>query len=225
MAFILSSDTTISNPFGNAVSVNTAVNARRQDLYHLSSTNPIYDIIINYKTTLTVNVYSPGPAYSTAHSVNCQIPEALEVSVVPGFCGAVIRGLQLRDDFYVSGYSYSKNRDSFGIESWSLTTADKYYDEDFELIYESAFFRGVAMGTSTSPFNNTGVVFTGETVQSQSMSVSAGFPGIGTANVLHYGRVTQVGRGVGPGNVDGKANVTIPYVAVANPSGQQGRIR
>lgn len=216
MAFVLSTDTVVSAPFNNAVSVNTNVNAQRQDLYQLSNTNPVFDTIVQYKTTVSVTIYAPGPEYSVVQSVNCEPASPFKLSVTPGLCGTSAPNFKIDDYFYATGYSYKKDINSYGQETWSLTTTPKFFEDDLQNeLYTTIFLRGVATGTSTSPEARTGVTFTGNTVSSKSMSVSAGFPGVGNAFNLKYGRVTKIGKSTGPGATDGQANVTIPYVTLA----------
>lgn len=218
MPFILSSSTTVSAPFQKAVSVNASLNTLRQDLFQLSNSNPIYDTLISFQTTLSITIYAPGPLHSTVHSVNCEEANSIPVQVIPGFCGGPIPGLSLNDNYYVTSYSYNKDKNGYGTETWNLVTANQFLDEDLNVEYEILFFRGVATGNSTNPESQTGVQFEGNTIQTKNFSVSVGFPGIGTANISKYGRVTAVGGGTGPGGTEGQASVSIPYIPVPTDS-------
>ena len=211
MTFILSTSTTVSAPFQNALSINTSINAQRQELYQLSISNPIYDSLVQYQTSISIAIYSPGPSYSTQHSVNCLVASPIEITINPGACGGSIDVIS--DEFYASAYSYKKDINTYGQESWSLVTVPKYFDDDLQNeSYLLSFLRGVATGNSTDPESQTGVQFIGTTVESKSMSISAGFPGIGNAFSVKYGRVISIGGSIGPGDGDGQASVSIPYV-------------
>jgi hypothetical protein len=214
MAFILSTATVVSAPFANAVSVNVSVNSQQQFLYQLSNSNPVYDSLTNFQTALNITVYSPGPTYNTIQSTDCKVANTININVEPGFCGTSIPGLEIDDNFVVNSYSYIKARNTYGQETWGMTTLPKILDENGNELYTATLFRGVATGTATDE-TIAGVQFTGATVESNTMSVTAGFPGVGTANTLQFGRVTRVGGSTGPGSVDGQANVSIPYVQVA----------
>jgi len=216
MAFIISTDTNVSSPFNNALSVNTSTNNQRQILYQLSNKNPIYDAIINLQISVSISIYSPGPSKSTANSVNCEPADSVLLQVDPGFCGSAVTGASINGNFYVSNYTYTKTRDTYGVENWSFVSAPQYLDDNLNVIYEALFLRGVALGSSTEPENNTGVNFSSNTVESTSMGVSAGFPGVGQANVTKNGIVSSVGGGKGPGDTDGQASVAIPYTPIIN---------
>lgn len=217
MAFILSTATVVSSPFQNAVSVNTGVNTQQQLLFQLSNSNPVYDTLINYQTTVNISVYSPGPKYNTIQSVDCKASNTLRVKVTPGFCGKSLPSLVIDDEFYVNNYSYSKDRNTHGTESWSLISKNRVLDDTGKLQYESEMFRGISTGTSTGGAKNTtGTVFSGNLTKSSQMSVQAGFPGVGSANEIFFGRVVAVGGGIGEGDSEGQASVSIPYVEVPN---------
>jgi len=217
MAFILSTATTVSAPFNNALSVNTSVNSNQQLLFQLSNTEPVYDFLINFQTTVSITVYAPGPEYSVIQSTDCQAANTIDLRIDPGFCGTPINNLIVDEPFFVNSYSYQKSRNTYGQETWSLASLPKVLDEDGDIIYESIMFRGVATGTFTNAAQ-TGVESVGNTVKSFNMAVAGGFPGVGTANELFFGRVVEVGGGVGPGDSDGNASVSIPYTQIPNVS-------
>jgi len=223
MAFILSTSTTVSSPFQNAISVNTGAGFQQQILYQLSSVDPVYDVIIQAQETVNISIYAPGPGYNTQSSLNCEPANSISLSVDPGFCGSPVQGASINGNFYVSNYTYSKNRDTYGIETWSLIAAPKFMDANLNVLYESIFLRGVALGSSTD--GETGVSFA-QTVPGEhvSINVSAGFPGVGQANTAHYGIVASVGGGAGAGPSDGQASVNIPYTSIYNEGGTNTRV-
>lgn len=217
MAFILSSSTTVEGPFaGRLTSLNVSAASRVENLFQLTdgTSSPIYDTLITYQVTASLTLYAPGPTYSTEISINCEEGETISLKVVPGFCGEEVAGLTLEDDFYVNSYSYNKTTLTHGTESWGLISKTVFANSNFEPLFSTLMLTGAATGSSTDPSSETGVVFNTNTVETIAIDVSAGNPGLGQANKLLFGGVSQIGGGLGSGATDGKASVTIPYASL-----------
>lgn len=206
MGFVISAGTLVTG-LGAALSVNLDLSPQIQRLWQLGSSIPYNKNIITQKR-LSVVVYggSGSPTYSTAASVGCTDANTLPISVSAVACGGGAIGTS--DDWYVTGYSYSKDAQGWGQETWTLVSAPEASGGGTPVM-----IRGVAEGSSTTGGAIAGVTFIGATIDGESIQVQAGSPGIGRADTAVFGEVSSVGgtttgQGIG---LTGNANVSIPY--------------
>lgn len=209
MAFIISQSSFVTGLGGRGIiSVNLSLSPQIQRLFDLGFTTP-FDTNIIEQQSLSISRYGPGPTYSTAASSTCEDANSINITIAANACGS-FAGINFNDDFFVTGYSYSKDIQSFGQESWSMITRPKpSTGADFLMI------RGIAEGQTTIPntaAKTTGISLSSGLVTGQEINVSAGNPGIGNVDDIQFGVVTQVGGGTGKfDGYIGNGSVNIPY--------------
>jgi hypothetical protein len=208
MSIIIGSATTVDG-FDGVVSVNWNMSPNIQRLWQLGSFIP-YDTIKNFTQTLSVTVYGDGgPTIDIEGATSCVTSNvAFNCTVIPAACGPPVEGPSGK--FFLTGYTYSKGNAqgagqcTYNGQQWidSPTSPEPTY-----------VLCGGAEGTVSADHNIHGVVFSSTDAEGLQGSVSAGFPGLGNANITIYGIVSQVG--VNPSAIDnGKianANVTVKH--------------
>jgi len=209
MAFIISSATFVTGLGARGIiSVSLSLSPQIQRLYDLGYTTPFDTNTIDQKT-LSITRYGPGPTHSVVASTLCQDANSLDIQITANACGTGT-GVNFQDDFFVNSYSYTKDVQGFGQESWSMVTRPiPSTGADFIMI------RGVAEGQTTPDGTigqTTGARISAGTVTGREISVTAGSPGIGTADDVTFGIMDQIGGGTGKfDGFTGNASVSIPY--------------
>jgi len=234
MAVIIGAGTTVVSsqfPNGGIVSVQFGFNPQVERLYELGSFNP-YDSTITKTRTLSLNVYGSRPSGGGGSSplvitpsTSCADTGAVSVTINPASCvGSLI---PFTADYYVTGYSYSKDNLGFGQESWSFTSKPEIPGFTGTIV----MLRGIAEGTITTGAGNMtaaqmGIVVDevasndslGLPIQGESGSVQGGTPGIGKYDTQRYIIATSIGGSIGKSDaVDGLAgegSVQIPMTPV-----------
>lgn len=209
MAVIIGSATTVTN-FEGVVSINWNMSPNIQRLWQLGSFTP-YDTIKKITQTLSVVVYAGGgPAIDIVNAAGCEdSPVKFNCTINAASCDTSVEAPS--GDFYLSGYTYSKS----GPQSPGQCTYNgQQWVETVDNPLPSYVLCGGAEGTRSTDYDIHGVVFAGAPdAEGFQGSVSAGFPGIGNANVTEYGIVSAVG--VAPVAIaNGKtanANVTVKH--------------
>jgi len=217
MPFVISAGTFITG-FGigfQSVSVNQQPNIQR--LYQLGNFLP-YDKNITYQTTLNISKYGgQADVYDVTASNSCIEPAPITITVLTSSCTG--QEFIVTDDFFINSYSYSKDVQGWGVESYSLTTRPQTLDANGDPVtgVTTRLIRGTAEGQSEiNAGADTGIVFAASpTVDGIQMQVSAGNPGIGTADDTRFGEVIQVGAGTGKKDgTKATGNVTVPYTPI-----------
>lgn len=218
MPYIISAGTLV-NGFGVGIqSINLNMTPQIQRLYELGSIKP-FDKNITQQYSLSISKYSrgvDGDTYTIAPSINCDDVDGVNISISTGNCAG---GISISDKFYITSYSYNKDIQGWGIESYNLIT--KPIIVGGTVI--PRLLRGVAEGQTTIDGGaNTGVVFnTGvgySIINGNSIEVTAGSPGIGKYTNTIFGEVSQIGGGTGKADgLDGVASVNIPYIPIYMP--------
>lgn len=218
MPFVISAGVNITG-FGTGFqSVNLSLTPNIQRLYELGQTLP-FDKNITRQTTATINKYSgQGTTYDVQaqNAANCLEENYLTIGITAANCGGSV--VDVQDDYWIQGYSYSKDIQGWGIESYTLITRPEVIGGDGATV---RMLRGTAEGqTTTDGGAETGIVFAASpTVDGQTIEVTAGNPGIGRANNVIFGEVITVGGGTGKADGrDGNGNVTIPYAPIYIPT-------
>lgn len=209
MGYVIAAGTTVAG-MGAVQSVSVDLSPQIERLYQLGSAVPYNrNIITQHRLSVTSYGGSGTPSYSTAASEQCLAANSLSVSVSPGACGGSVTGIS--ETWFVTSYSYNKDAQGWGTESWSMVSAPESSDGG-----SATMIRGVAEGSATTGGASVGVSFTGDTVEGVSIQVQAGSPGIGRADTAAFGEVTSVGGGTtGQGiGLTGSANVSIPYTPI-----------
>lgn len=207
MSVIIGSATTVDG-FTGVVSLNWNMSPNIQRLWQLGSYTP-YDTIKNFTQTLSVVVYGGGgPVVDIVKAAGCENSLVkFYCKVYPAACGAPVEGPE--GDFYMSGYTYSKG--SAQGAGQCTYNGQQWISEP----YPSYVLCGGAEGTRSQDYwDITGVIFDGvPDAEGLQGSVSAGFPGIGNANITEHGIVLTVGQN--PSAIDhGKianASVTVKH--------------
>jgi len=217
MTFIISHGTFVTG-FDAVQSVNLDLNPQIQRLYQLGAAVP-YAKNVTKQKRLNLTVYGgANVAYSTLASSTCTDANTLSVSIAANGCGG--DGISEVDEWFVSSYSYNKDMQGWGVETWGLVSRPiglLETGEEDPLAIEPIMVRGVAEGQATIDGGaSLGVSFLGTTIDGNTLQVQAGSPGIGRANEVLFGEVSSVG-GSTTGKSDGKdgmASVTIPYAPI-----------
>jgi len=217
MAFILSSSTSIS--FGSnsktrgiiSIQINSVPQVQRLPV--LGSANPFSEIR-KLQTQISLTRYGGGPTYITTPTEICNDANTISFSFSPGACGPIDSNLYLNGNFFVTSYSFSKEVNQFGQESWTIVDkpVTTFTSGGQVGTGNTVMPRGIADGQTTEGLN-TGVTLDGSSEASGvSASLSAGNPGVGRANSLILGVVTSVGGSTtSKGSEDGSGQANIPY--------------
>jgi len=223
MAIIIGSNTIIggsSFPSGGIVSIQWGIQPQVSRLWQLGAWAP-YKTLVTRVTSLSITTYAgAGPSINLQPAAGCTPSRAtINVTISPGSCGAIPPGLGGSFTVYLSSYSYNKgDAIGFGQQSYAGQNWPGPEEVAGDIIYNGApsvVLQGTAEGTETSDTGLiTGVTFSAGdfNVYGQEGSVSAGFPGIGQADTVHYGLVSAISNGSlrASGKV-GQASVTIPH--------------
>lgn len=220
MAVIIGAGTTVV-PFAGVVSVSWDFAPNLERLWELGSFDPYSE---RYQPTESISLTIYGgsnqtvptapPATSCADS-----PASLDISIFPATCVESVG--TITGKYFLTSYSYNKgDTTSFGQESWSF----QRWVEHETMPAPDYVLLGISEGQYNGTLTASEMGLTGGTianVQGQTGSVSAGFPGLGTADDITYlYRVSSVGSSVlgdsvttGAGKY-GTASVTIPHTPV-----------
>lgn len=215
MPFIISAGTIVTGFGAGIQSVSLNLTPQIQRLYQLGTPVP-YDKNIIRQYSLNISRYAPGSAHNVEGSVNCEEPTPLELGIFASNCAGGV--VDVTEDFFITSYSYSKDIQGFGIESYSLITRPEVIGGNGA---EVRMIRGTAEGQTTVDGGaDTGVVFLPtDTVDGTTIEVTAGSPGIGKASSVIFGEIEAVGGGTGKADGrDGQASVNIPYTPIYIPT-------
>jgi hypothetical protein len=215
-------------PSGGIVSANFGIQAQVNRLWELGSFDP-YDTYAQYQRTLSVTAYGKkqtgqGGSQVTllTPSTSCVDTGTIQITINPGICGYSVS--PFTDDFFVTGYSYSKENLGYGQESWNFTgkpILDNYSGT-------IAMLRGISTGQMLTGAGvltaaEMGVVVdeaaskdsNGNWIEGESGSVSAGFPGIGNYDVQREIVVSAIGGSESKADgYSGNASVQIPVTPI-----------
>jgi hypothetical protein len=222
MAIIIGTATTVS--FGGVtngiISANWATNPQIARLWSLGSWSA-YGTFITVTKTISVTMYAGAMSAKTlSPATSCANSTAVvNVDIDPGSCGTGGGG-DFSSTAYLSSYSYDKSDPvGFGQESWSAQewiAGGTNQNSPPYIIYAgipTAIIQGITEGTSSTEAGiNTGIVFTGTTIDGTQGSISAGTPGIGQATTTRNGVISRVGGGslMASGKI-GQGSATIPH--------------
>jgi len=222
MAIIIGSATVVGG-WSGVVSAQWGINPQVNRLWQLGSWAP-YQTQVTTVETVNLTIYAGGAPTSPGlgnlqAATSCNDSQAtMSVTISPQPCGgSTVPGIN--GTYFLTSYSYSKGdaiglgQQSYSLQKWVAgstdTTQVKYTKAP------SATIQGSSEGNEAKDTGlNTGVTFsTGYNVTGSQGSVSAGFPGIGTATSSVHGIANSVQATADLKN-DGKtgqAQVTIPH--------------
>lgn len=203
-------------------SINWAIQTQNNRLWQLGDWSP-------YRTQITTTLTASVTAYASVlnavdliPSVSCTDSLATKrVRIEAGICGAGSIDT-FDEEMYLTSYSYSKgDPNAFGTESWSF---QKWVNSEDYIVgaqsgnilhtaEPSLVLLGISEGNYQGDVTNNGLLLDADDQTSGLQgSVSAGFPGQGTADVITYGLVTRVGNGsLEEAGKMGQSSATIPH--------------
>ena len=197
MAVVIGSATSVD--FGGAcvISAQWGFNPNNQDAFCLDGEGDPIDSRTTFKPekTLSLTLYAPGPTYLTPRSKHCDNSSSISATVSPGACSGTITNIS-DNNWVVTAYSYSKEtRDSVAQESWSLVRYLGFGVGSATILTAPTSILRVSSQGQSSIGGQTGIVFSKVITTASSGSVSVG--GLGKADDMQIGTVSQVGGGGG----------------------------
>ncbi len=214
MPYVIGAGTFVTG-FGSGIqSISLSLTPQINRLWELGSTVP-YDKDIRKQKTLNITKYSGATQanYSILASSDCTEATPLDLIISASNCNG---GVFLdSDSWWITSYSYSKDIQGWGIESYSLINRPEIIGSTGVIC---RMIRGTAEGQRTSNGGaDTGIQFLVGTTQvdGQTIEVTAGSPSIGKTFDIEYGEVASVGGGLGKGDgKEGNGQVSVPYVPI-----------
>lgn len=213
MAVIIGAATTTG--IDGSISAQWSVQAQMNRLWTLGNWTP-YKTIVTKVETVSITAYAGGgPSVALSPAAGCTDSAAkFTVTISPAACAGGSSGLS--GSFYLMSYSYSKNdavglgQESYNGQRWPGGGAG---GGDVEYTAApSVVLQGPTEGSKTGDVSNIGITLGSVTVEGTQGSVSAGFPGLGQADITEYGIVSNVGGGTlkEDGKV-GQSSANVPH--------------
>ena len=224
MVVIIGAGTTVTSDkiSSGFVSVSFNLAPQVERLFQLGSFNA-FDTNVTTQESASITSYGGASTpIALAPSTSCADSLArMDVTITPAPCtgGADPIVRTGASALFITGFSYSKDYQGYGQESWSLTGKPIIEGYTGSIAYIQGFAEGNRI-TGGDIVSNDGLVLvdsatgTGGQVDAtgRTLSVSAGSPGLGNDDDQDFGRATQVGGGVG--KEDGKrgqSSASIPH--------------
>ena len=222
MVVIIGAGTTVTSDIipSGLVSVSFNVSPTVERLFELGSFDP-FDINIQTQESISITNFGGASSVVTlTPSTSCVDSTAkMEVTITPAPCTGSADPITRTgtEALFINSFSYSKDFQSFGQETWSLQGKPLLVG----FAGSTAFLQGFSEGnqlTGSDIVSNDGVALTSSTgagtfdVEGRTLSVSAGALSVGNDDIQQSGKVTAIGGGVG--KEDGKrgtASATIPH--------------
>jgi len=228
MAVIVGGGSSISSTLladgTGVVSINFDLQANIERLWQLGSFSP-YDTTATLQRTVNLVVYGTKPTGGGGTNSTVLTPSTTceDTTTIPiEFSAPVCTGgaASFSDSFFATSYSYSKDVQGFGRETWAFTTKP-IIDTYTGTIY---MLGGLATGqitTGSDYLSSTSQGFVideaasvdslGNNIESMSGSVSSGFPGLGEYETKREVVVSEVGGSVGKSDgYKGQCSCSIP---------------
>ena len=225
MVTIIGAGTTVTSDIisGGFVSVSFSISPNVERLFQLGDFDA-FDVNITEQES--VNLTNYGGASTTvalAPSSACVDSTArMAVTITPAPCvgGVVPIERTGADSLFINSFSYSKDFQGYGQETWSLQSKPILQD----LTGSQVFIQGFAEGNrlvGTDIVSDDGIVLTGSVpattfdAEGRNLQVSAGSPSVGQDDTQRFGRITRIGGAVG--KEDGKrgtSSANIPHQSV-----------
>lgn len=205
---------------GGFVSINFSLSPSVERLFQLGSFDA-FDIQLQTQESISITNYGGASTpVALQPSTSCTDSTArMDVTITPAPCtGSTAPIVRTGSDaLFITSYSYSKDFQGFGQESWSLQGKPLLVGFTGNVSFIQGFSDGNRISGSDI-VSNDGIVLTGSVpatsfdAQGRSISVSAGSPGIGQDDTQTFGKVTQIGGAVG--REDGKrgqSSASVPH--------------
>lgn len=205
---------------GGFVSVSFSLSPSVERLFQLGSFDAFDIQLQNQESVSLTNYGGASTPVALSPSTSCDDSTArMDVVITPAPCAGSTTPINRTgvDALFITSFSYSKDFQGYGQESWSLQGKPQIPGYTGDMSYVQGFAEGNRL-EGTDIVSNDGIVLTGSVVstsfdaQGRSISVSAGSPGLGQDDTQTFGKVTQIGGGVG--KEDGKrgnASASVPH--------------
>lgn len=225
MVVIIGAGTTVTSDVisGGFVSVSFSISPSVERLFQLGDFDA-YDIQLQNQESISITNYGGASTPVTlTPSTSCDDSDArMDVVITPAACLGSVDPITRTgtDALFITSYSYSKDYQGYGQESWSLQSKPIIVGYTGNIAFVQGFAEGQRL-EGADIVSNDGIVLTGSVVatsfdaQGRSISVSAGSPSIGQDDTQTFGKITQIGGGVG--REDGKrgnASANVPHQAI-----------
>ena len=242
MAVIIGNATTVSitlagSPVNEGItSIDWTRGGQPNKLWTLGSRSP-YAAIIPAQNTISFSVYgdiTPSISLEVEISSQAPCPESPAkgvINITPAICGTANTVDAFSSEFYVTSYSYTKDRTNQGVETWqgnSYLLADvsgysgKVYAEPLPSVLAIGTAEGTLVGDDTQANLETitGAIVADDsiTTEGEKGNVQAQALSIGEYETTYFGTFSHVGHGEfwAPG-VKANANVTITLQPIYLP--------
>jgi len=235
MAVVIGSATTVvvGGVTDGFQSVSWNVNRQPTRLWQLGSWDP-YNTQVGKTITASITTYAGVlPTVTLAPANSCADSTAVkDITIDAQACSGPV--ISLGYTMYITSYSYSKGDPvGFATESWSFQFWEDSEVGDYPssssmipIPDPSSVIQGIAEGSRSGDVGNgstdLGIRFVDDPgaapadnyhiVVGTQGSVSAGFPGVGNADIVQIGLVDRIGGGLlQAGGEIGQSNATIPH--------------
>ena len=225
MVVIIGAGTTVVTDVisGGFVSVSFSLSPTVERLFELGSFDP-FDINIQTQESISITNYGGASTPVTlTPSTSCDDSTArMDVTITPAPCtGSTVPIARTGSDaLFINSFSYSKDHQTFGQESWSLQGKPLLAG----FTGNTAFIQGFAEGNQlvgVDIVSDDGVALTSSTgagtfdATARNLQASAGAPGLGQDDTQEFGKVTAIGGGVGKEDGQrGTASANVPHQLV-----------
>ncbi len=225
MVVIIGAGTTVTSSIitSGFVSVSFSVSPSVERLFELGDFDP-FDVNIQTQESISLTNFGGASSKVTlTPSTACVDSTAkMDVTITPAPCTGSTTPITRTgsDALFINSFSYSKDFQGFGQESWSLQGKPLLVGFTGSTVFIQGFSEGNQL-RGTDIVSDDGVTLTSSTgagtedATARTLSVSAGSPGIGQDDTQAFGKVTSIGGGVG--KEDGKrgtSSATVPHTLV-----------
>lgn len=222
MVVIIGAGTTVTSSLisGGFVSVSFSISPSIERLFELGSFDA-FDLQIQTQESVSITNYGGASTpVALAPSTACDDSTAkMDVTITPAPCtGSTTPIVRTGTNaLFITSYSYSKDYQGYGQESWSLQGKPELPGFTGNMAFIQGFAEGQRL-EGPDIVSNDGIVLTGSVpatsfdAQGRSISVSAGSPSLGQDDTQTFGKVTQIGGAVG--KEDGKrgtSSANVPH--------------
>lgn len=208
------------------LSVNFEITPSVERLWQLGSFSP-YDTIVTRQRTLSMTIYGRRPnntggtlVQTIPASTSCADASSNTIEFNAVACQTA-QAVSFVDSFYVTSYSYSKETQGFGQESWAFTTKPLVTGYTGTIYMMRGIPTGKMLVTAADVMTEAevGLVIdqaasqdsNGAYIEGDTGSVSAGFPGIGNYDTSREVVVSSIGGSVGrKDGYRGNASCSVP---------------
>lgn len=227
MVVIIGAGTTVTSDVisGGFVSISFSISPSVERLFELGEIDA-FDIQTQVQESMSISNYGGASIpVLLAPNTDCTDSTAkMDITIVPAPCTGSTTPITRTgvDALFITSYSYSKDFQGFGQESWSLQSKPVITGFTGSI----AFIQGFAEGNrldGADIVSNDGIILVDSATSTvglvdatgRNIQVSAGSPGLGQDDTQEFGRVTSIGGAVG--REDGKrgnSSASVPHQAI-----------